>query len=195
MTGAAGQGGAPPGRAKRGGPPPWFALVALASLALGVVLVVAQLAGIRLTGGQERATIAPAGAAAERTADRVRTALEAASFQVREPQTPYRPGESPGLVDVPRRLLQAVLPGDPDGGYVMIYELPGNTEADQAGRDFAAWLAGGTGAIQYPRDAQFVIRRVGSTLVFFSWSPSASTDPRTAEMAAVLAGIGQPVGP
>jgi hypothetical protein len=195
MTGTAGQGGAAPGTVKRGGPPPWFALVALASLAFGVVLVVAQLAGIRFTGAPAATTPEPAGAAAQRTAGRVRTALEAASFQVREPQVPFRPGESPGLVDVPRSLLQAILPGDPDGGYVVIYELPGNTEAETAGRDFTAWLAGGTGAIQYPRDAQFVIRRVGSTLVFFPWSPTTSTDPRTAEMAATLETLGLSIRP
>jgi hypothetical protein len=135
----------------------------------------------------------PTGQAAQRTHDLVVGALQAASFQVQDPQTPYRPGESPSLVDVPRRVVQAILPSDPAAGYVVIYELPSNGDADRVGRDFAAYLASGTGAIQYPRDAQFVLRRVGQTLVYFPWSPSVSPDPRVAVLAAVLEAVGEPV--
>ena len=63
------------------------------------------------------------------------------------------------------------------------------------GRDFAAYLRSGPGAIQYPRDAQFVLRRVGSTLVFFPWSPAVSPDPEVARLAATLETIGEPVAP
>ena len=35
--------------------------------------------------------------------------LTDAGFQVVDPQTPYRPGESPALINVPRRVVQAVL--------------------------------------------------------------------------------------
>ena len=59
----------------------------------------------------------------------------------------------------------------------MVYELPSNAEADRVGRDFATYLASGTGAIQYPRDAQFVLRR-GADLVFFPWSPTPRRGPR-----------------
>ena len=75
----------------------------------------------------------------------------------------------------------------------MVYELPSNGEADRVGRDFAAYLASGTGAIQYPRDTQFVVRRRGPTLVFFAWSPTADADPRVAEMAAALESVGEPL--
>jgi hypothetical protein len=75
----------------------------------------------------------------------------------------------------------------------VIYELPTSGDADRVGRDFAAYLASGTGAIQYPRDTQFVLRRVGQTLVFFPWSPSVSPDPDVARLAATLATIGEPV--
>ena len=40
-------------------------------------------------------------------------------------------GESPALIGVPRRTVQAVLPSDPDKGYVVIYELPTNGDADR----------------------------------------------------------------
>lgn len=179
----------------RGGPPAWFAVLGIGGLVLAVILIAAQALGIGGGGATVASTIPPTGAAAARTHDLVAAALAGASFQVTDPQTPYRPGESPALVEVPRRLLQVVLPSEPTGGYIVIYELPSNTEADRVGRDFAAYLAGGTGAIQYPRDAQFVLRRVGQTLVFFPWSPSVSPDPRVAELAGVLATIGQPVAP
>jgi len=113
---------------------------------------------------------------------------------VTDPQTPYRPGESPSLVDVPRRLLQVVLPSQPAGGFIVIYELPTNGDADRLGRDFATYLASGPGAIQYPRDTQFVIQRAGQTLVFFPWSREVNPDPRVAELAAVLGTVGVPLG-
>lgn len=176
-----------------GGPPIWFAVLGIGGLVLAVLLIAAQVLGIGLGGAAAPATIAPTGEAAQRTHDLVSKALSDAAFQVRDPLTLYRPGESPALVDVPRRLLQVVLPTDPNGGYVVIYELPSPNDADAIGREFAAYLASGTGAIQYPRDAQFVLRRVGQTLVFFPWSPSVSPDPEVARMASVLGGLGTPL--
>jgi hypothetical protein len=178
-----------------GGPPLVFALIGIGGLTLMVALLVLSALGVGLRFASPTPTMGQTGTAADRTAAQVAAVLGAASFQVQEPRTPYRPGESPDLVNVPRRLLQAILPADLQGGYIVIYELPGNADADRVGRDFRAYLASGTGAIQYPRDTQFVLRRVGSTLVFFNWSPQASPDPRTAELAAAVATIGEPLGP
>jgi hypothetical protein len=75
----------------------------------------------------------------------------------------------------------------------VIYELPTANDADAAGRDFAKYLAGGTGAIQYPADEQFVLRRMASTLIFFPWSPTVSPDPEMARMAATLEALGNPL--
>ena len=177
----------------RGGPPIWFALFGAGGLVAGVLLIAAQVLGLGSGGAAAPATLAPAGEAAANTRDVVLATLQGAAFQVQDPQTAYRPGESPALVAVPRVVLQAVLPADPGAGYVVIYELPTNGEADSVGRNFAAYLALGTGAIQYPRDAQFVLRRVGRTLVFFPWSPSVSPDPEVARLAATLGTIGEPV--
>ncbi len=181
---------------RRGGPPPWIAAVAIAGLVLGVIVIIAQLVGGGGGAGGGAAvapTLAPAGEAAARTRDLVSETLGDESFQVRDPLVAYRPGESPSLVDVPRVVLQAVLPSDPTGGYVLVYELPSNNDAAAVGEDFAAYLASGTGAIQYPRDAEFVLRRVGQTLVFFPWSPSVSPDPEVARLAAALGTLGAPV--
>ncbi len=182
-------------RPRRGGPPLWFALIGIGGLVVGIVLIAASALGIGFGGSVAPATMAPTGQAAQYTHDLVTMTLTDAGFQVIDPQTPYRPGESPALIDVPRRVVQAVLQSDPDKGYVVIYELPSNGEADQVGKDFVSYLASGTGAIQYPRDEQFVVRRVGSTLVFFSYSPLVSPDPEMARLASTLATIGEPVTP
>ena len=180
-------------RTRRGGPPAWVAILAIGSMLLAVLLIVAQALGI---GGQlpgVGATVSPAGAASQQAHDFVKAALEQASFQVQDPLTAYRPGESPALIGVPRRLVQAVLPSDPTGGYVVIYEFAGANEADAAGRDFVAYLHSGTGAIQYPADEQFVLRRIGTTLVFFAWSPALSPDAEVARMAATIDKVGNPL--
>jgi hypothetical protein len=176
-----------------GGPPAWFAVLGIGGLVVAVLLVVLQLVGIGVTTQRPDPTVAPAGEAAARTHDQVVAALTARGFQVQDPQTPYRPGESPSLVNVPRRVVQAILPATPQGGYVVIYELATNADADRVGREFLAYLASGTGAVQYPRDARFVLQRVGQTLVFFPWSPDATPDPRVADVAAALASVGTPV--
>lgn len=203
MTAASGPGGAgardaagdgtPTGTGRRrGGPPIWFALFGAGGLLLGVLLVLAQVLGVG-AGSPANATPPPTGEAAQRTYDLVQATLQSAAFQVRDPLTQFRPGESPALYAVPRRLLQVVLPSDPQGGYVVIYELATADEADAAGRDFVRYLASGTGAIQYPRDARFVIRRMGQTLVFFPWSPSVSPDPSVARLAETIETIGAPL--
>jgi len=187
--------GANKGGAKKAGPPIWFAVIAVLSLLLAVVIMVLTVLGIGIRGTGPAPTMASTGEAAARTHDEVKTALEAVAFQVQDPQTPYRPGESAALIDVPRRLLQVILPDDPDKGYVVVYELPTNGDADRAGKEFLAYLRSGTGAIGYPRDAQFVLQRVGRTLVFFEWSPEVSPDPRVADMAATLATVGTAIQP
>lgn len=179
----------------RGGPPAWFAVLAIGGLLVGVVLIAAQALGISVLRPAPPPTMAPTGQAAQRTWDQVAAALQAASFQVQDPVTEYRPGESPALLDVPRRLLQVLLPSEPGGGYVVIYELPTNGDAERVGRDFASYLASGTGAIQYPRDTRFVLQRAGATIIFFPWSAEANPDPRLAELAAALQTVGVSLAP
>jgi hypothetical protein len=178
-----------------GGPPGWFILIAVGSLAVGAVIVLLGALGITSIKPSPAPTLAPTGQAAERTWNEVSAALQAQRFQVVEPQNPFRPGETAELLQVPRRLLQTVLPDSPEDGYVVIYELPSNNDAERAGRDLATYVASGPGAVQYPRDTQFTIRRVGQTLVFFSYSPEANPDPALPQMAAVLETLGTPLTP
>ena len=183
------------GETRAGGPPAWIFLVGVGGLLVVVILLALQLLGFGVGGAAPSPTIGVTGRASELTHAQVVAALQAASFQVQDPLTPYRPGESPKLAAAPRRVVQAILPTDPQGGYVVIYELPSSMDADRVGRDFLAYLAAGTGAIQYPRDTRFVLQRVGPTLVFFPWSAEANPDPRLAEMATALERVGEPVRP
>jgi len=178
-----------------GGPPLAFAVIGIGGLVAMVVLLVFSALGIGMRVASATPTMGQPGTAAQRTFAVVAASLGAAGFQTQVPRTPYRPGESPDLINVPRQLIQAILPADLEGGNVVIYELPSNGEAERVGADFLAYLGSGTGAIQYPRDTQFVLRRVGETLVFFNWSPQGSPDARTADLAAAVATIGEPVGP
>ncbi len=180
---------------RAGGPPGWFILIAVGSLAVGAVIVLLGALGITIIKPSPAPTLAPTGQAAERTWNEVSAALQAQRFQVVEPQNPFRPGETAELLQVPRRLLQTVLPDSPEDGYVVVYELPSNNDAERAGRDLATYVASGPGAVQYPRDTQFTIRRVGQTLVFFSYSPEANPDPALPQMAAVLETLGTPLTP
>ncbi len=180
---------------RRGGPPAWFTLAAIGSLLVAVAVLVLGVMGVGIGLRVAEPTIAPTGQATEVTRSLVVRALETAAFQVRDPLAGYRPGESPELVNVPRTLVQAVLPEDPGAGFVVIYELPGAGEADRIGGEFLRYLAAGTGAVQYPRDAQFILQRVGQTLVFFAWSTEASPDARVAELAAALETVGTAVRP
>lgn len=196
MTGSTAPSGtnAPTPSRRGGGPPLVIAGLAIGSLALGVLLVIISTLGLGAGAGATPTTV-PAGDAAQLTHALVVKALGDASFQVQDAPTDYRPGESPELYSVPRGLVQVIVPPEPQGEHIVIYELPSANEADRVGREFAAYLASGTGAIQYPRDSRFVIRRVGPTLVFFPWSPSASADTRVAELAAALETVGTVVEP
>ncbi len=195
-TASAGQTGSDTPTPVRGGPPLLLAGLAIGSLVLGGLLILAQVLGVGAgpgAGPGAEPTQTPTGQDARRTHALVVRALGNASFVVQDSPSDYRPGESPELYSVPRGLVQVIIPSEPQGEHVVIYEFTSAGEADRAGREFAAYLRGGTGAVQYPRDSQFVIRRVGPTLVFFAWSPSVSPDPRVAELAAVLETIGTPV--
>jgi hypothetical protein len=54
----------------------------------------------------------------------------------------------------------------------------------------AAYLASGPGRVQFPNDARHVLRQLGPTLVFFTWSPTVSPDPSVAALAGALETLG-----
>jgi hypothetical protein len=190
---------APPGAsapsARRGGPPAWFVVLTVGVLVAGMVLALLPVLGIGVRISTTEATIPPTGAASERTHTLVVEALQRAGLQTQDPLAQYRPGESPSLAVAPRRLVQALLPDDPQNGYVVIYELPSASAADAAGKEMQAFVTKGPGTLSYPRDTQLVIQRVNNTLVFFTWSPSVSPSGSAAKVAEALAAVGEPVRP
>jgi hypothetical protein len=111
-------------------------------------------------------------------------------FQVQDAQTPYRPAEGPALAGAFRHVVQVIIPDDPDGGYLVIYELRDAPTALAAGQDQAAYLASGPGRVQHPIGTRHIIRQVGSTLVLYAWHPEGSVGERTPEIEDILETIG-----
>ncbi|HET7027218.1 MAG TPA: hypothetical protein VFI28_05970 [Candidatus Limnocylindrales bacterium] len=125
------------------------------------------------------------------TAARISAALGTSGLQLSVPQVAFRPAESPLLAAAPRAIYQVQLPDDQEHGFVVVYEFPDPPAATAAAQEQVAYVQSGPGRVQFPTDAQFVFRQLGSTLVFYDWSPSAATDPRAPDIAAALATVGQ----
>ena len=57
---------------------------------------------------------------------------------LQDPQTAFRPAEGPALAGSPRAIYQVILPDEPGGGYIVVYELRDVAAAAAAGADQAA---------------------------------------------------------
>lgn len=137
-----------------------------------------------------RPTISPAVAA---TRVQLEGALRARGLALQATELDVRPGEPTSLATAPRTAFRAILPDDPAGGLIVVYELPDGAAAAIAAADLAAYVTSGPGRVQYPPDVRHVLRQVGSTVVFFPWSPGSSPDERTPDVAAAVATVGTEV--
>ncbi len=135
-------------------------------------------------------TAGPAGGSAAATRTDVARALAARGLQSEDATRPYRPAEAPRFATAGRTILRAILPEDPDHGLIVIYEFAGPAVAAAAAAEQATYVASGIGLVQFPPDSRFIIRVVGSTAVFFAWSPANSPDARTESIPAALESIG-----
>ena len=129
--------------------------------------------------------------AIDQTRLQVEGALRAAGHFLGRPTTPYRPPESASLAAAPRVVYQVLMAEDPGHGLIVIYEFPDVARAALAGREMAAYIASGPGRIQFPLDAKFVLRQLGTTLIFYTWSRESSPGREVEEIAIVLETIGQ----
>lgn len=129
-------------------------------------------------------------AAVGQTRGAIVAALNPLSLQLDDPQQPFRPSESRLTSDAPRAVYQVVLPKDPDGGYIVVYEFPDANLARDAGNDLAGYLGTGAGRVSYPLDAQHSIRQLGTTLIFYTYSPSAQPGADAARIGLALTSIG-----
>jgi hypothetical protein len=133
------------------------------------------------------ATVSPA---VLQTRSVIAAALGSFQIQLGDAKNPYRPGESPRVAVAPRAVYQAVLPADPEGGQIVVYEFRDTGAAVDAGNELAGYLGTGAGRIQFPDDARWTIRQVGTTLIFYTWAPSTSPDPASPKIADALATLG-----
>jgi hypothetical protein len=120
----------------------------------------------------------------------IAAALAPHRLQLGDAQQPFKPSESRLTSSAPRAVFQVVLPKDPEGGYIVVYEFRDASAAVDAGNDLAGYLGTGNGRVAYPLDAQHSIRQLGTTLIFYTWSPSTSADPGSAEIAEALSTLG-----
>ena len=75
----------------------------------------------------------------------------------------------------------------------MIYALASPGAAQAAAVDHANYVASNPGNVQFAPGSRFVLRVVGSNVVFFTWSPGTSPDPRTRSIEDALLRIGSGV--
>lgn len=167
----------------------------------GIVLLGAVLAAC---GGRAEVALTPrpvasagalgstSGAVALTRAEVVR-ALATVGLQLEDARVPFRAPEPTTLDAARRAIVRVLLPDDPTHGFITIYEFPTPGAAADAGRDLATYLRSGFGRAQFPLDARHSIRQVGTTIVYFTWSPASSPDPRTGDIETALAGVGSEV--
>jgi hypothetical protein len=136
------------------------------------------------------ATPGAPGDAGAATKQLVISALSAVGVPASDTTKPYRPSETPSLTGAARSLVQAQLANDPDHGFVVIYSLGSATTAEKVAYAQAAYVASGTGGIQFPPGSHFVIRLVDTTMIFFTWSPGTSPDLQQQKIEDALNGLG-----
>jgi len=121
------------------------------------------------------------------------TALGASNIILADTEAPFRPAEGPILTTAPRAVYQAIMPADPDKGFIAVYDLEDAGRAAAAAEDQAAYLASGPGRVQYPDATAHILRRLDSTVIFYSWAPEGATDPAAPNVAAAIETVGQAV--
>jgi hypothetical protein len=170
--------------------------VAAALTALGLAAVVAgcgigaSSAAVATFPPEQVGPSATVSAAVGQTRAAIAAALAPYSLQLANADQPFRPSESRLTSTAPRAVYQVVLPQDPASGFIIVYEFPDAGSAVDAGNDLAGYLGSGAGRVAYPLDAQHSIRQVGTTLIFYTYSPSAASDPGSAQIATALSTLG-----
>ena len=129
-------------------------------------------------------------AAVAETRAAIAAALATKSLQLDDPKVPFRPPESLAFADAPRAVYQVLLPDDPSHGFISVYEFADASAAATAGQEQAHYVGSGPGRVLFPIDARFVIRQLGTTVLFYAWSPGSSTDLRAADIQPALEMLG-----
>jgi hypothetical protein len=138
-------------------------------------------------------TTPPVGEATAAARAAVVAALAIEGLQVVDASVAYRPGEGPVFAAAPRSVVQVTLPNDPGHGYIVLYAFDSPASALAGAQDQAAYIASGPGRVQFGTDARFTLRVLGSTAVFFWWSPANALDERTPSIDLALGQVGTAV--
>lgn len=165
----------------------------LALLAVAALAATACTGTTRTTFPPLGSTPKPVGVATAATAALVIRALSAVGLHGVDANRQYRPPEGALMAAAPRSVIQATLPDDPAHGFIVIYALDSEAGAQAAAEDQAAYIASGPGRVQFATDAHFILRVLGSTVVFFWWSPGAALDSRTGDIETALLTVGAEV--
>jgi hypothetical protein len=172
-------------------PPGWRVLVVIAVATLALAGC-----GIGANGAPASFALPSVGPAATVTGATAQTrgaiaaALSSVSVQFGDATRPYQPPESARLRVAQRAVFQVVLPDQPDGGYVVVYEFADAAAAVDGGNEEAGFLGTGPARVSFPRDAQHVLRQLGPTLILFTWSPSDADATAESQVATALGGLG-----
>jgi hypothetical protein len=135
----------------------------------------------------------PVGTATAAARAAVANALSIEGLQIVDAPVAYRPAEGPLFAAAPRSVVQVILPADPSHGFITLYAFATPQAALTAANDQAAYIASGPGRVQFGIDARFTLRVLGSTALFFWWSPSNSPDEHTPTIDLALAQVGTAV--
>ena len=117
-------------------------------------------------------------------------ALGTVNLILDDPRVPFRAPEAPSLAATPRAVFQAVLPDDPAHGFITVYELPTPDAAIAAATEQLAYVNSGPGRVQFTPDTQFVVRRLGTAVIFHAFSRENAADERAADVVAALGRVG-----
>lgn len=135
--------------------------------------------------------------ALRQTRVQLEAALRLAGFGLIDDAQAFEPPVPTDLAAAPQAVFQIVLPADPDRGQIVAYDLGSPAAAVAAAHELAVFLVEGTTRVAFPSDERHVLQQVGETVVFYTWSPSAMSDPGATKAAAAVATVGEtiPVAP
>jgi hypothetical protein len=166
----------------------------LGVLALGVLTLGGCAAPPSTTSASPVASPAASATSTGPAVARVRTELArllgTRNLVLTDVRIPFRPAESAVFATAPRAVYQVLLPADPSGGYISVYEFRDPDAAVEAAKSQFAYLQSGPGRVQSPKGTAHVIRQVGPTVVLYSWLPEAAEDPSTPRIAEALGPLG-----
>ena len=128
------------------------------------------------------------GAAATRAA--LFAALRDADLVIAESAFPYRPAEAAPLAAAPRNVYQVALQGEPEEGFIVVYEFATDAEAVDAAKAQHAYLSSGPGRVQSPPGTDHVLQQLGPTVIAYEWLPADARDPAAPRIAETLRTLG-----